>query len=940
MLINIENLNSNYKVEKKLGSGGMGDVYLALDKRLDRYVAIKILKFSNLSLDDRDEFISRFKTEARAIARLSHPNIVGIYDIGDENSKYYMIMEYLEGSNLSDIVKNSKQRIPLNLVASIGFQIASALEYAHENNIIHRDIKPENVILSKKGIVKVTDFGIAKLGQDKSKIMDESTPIMGSILYSSPEQIKNSLNVGYSTDIYSLGVTLYELISGYPPFANSRDIKESLEKIFTEKPQSLIKSYPNIPEKFQDIIFKCLEKDPKNRFENTRELKNALSTFLQSEALNDLSVSNLTSISDSLYNTNSTTSIKSNNTVSKSFMLKNRIFEDGTTKFTKILGSDIENISKINDRIKNYSWIKNILNKCEIKTLKIDSPKIILDEVTQKSNLGKSFTGVIIIDDYFYLFVYESILIGSLLDLDSKKIIGDKAIESLPDMCEKVEVISTENNYSYYPVLIYNLIVSGLELYKDIDKNNTDIDFLFERISSSDEDFTGLVEAEIVDKSTKIEILHIEDDKVSQVVISNSIKKIPFITQYTNAESIEEAQKIIQDKKFDFIILDLFLRDCNAIDFIDTIKKYQTAPILMTTTSENPNLAISIMKKTSNEMGSQLIDYKIKRPDTAYFNEINTLITEQILISQDKNNDNSNEEWKEIFYFAFAKGEHLFSLKVNIDNNNMSIINEDIKTIRRKYDLKLNLFKYKIDFLNFNMNNLISKMDIKKEYKNSINIILKSILENKTKITQETLKALEDNISLELNTDLKIKLLDSEFNLERSIKNSQYYQFSNWIIKNFFASIHNKEENIDSFENIYFGINNIDKINLFSSLSGSDNKMHKFHCVFKNSNGDLLFIAKFGGSTANKIEEFIKEAIHIKKNNKSLKGIFYISKDDYYPSDLDVIKKYIKTSSFSFFDKLAKFKSIVRTENNEFFHLNLLQYDKSMKTFDLIYPVI
>lgn len=172
MLINIENLNSNYKVEKKLGSGGMGEVYLALDKRLDRYVAVKMLKFSNISLDERDEFILRFQTEAKAIARLSHPNIVGIYDIGSENNAYYMIMEYLEGQNLSDIIKNAKQRIPLNLVASIGFQIASALEYAHENNIIHRDIKPDNVILSKKGVVKVTDFGIAKLGQDKSKLMD------------------------------------------------------------------------------------------------------------------------------------------------------------------------------------------------------------------------------------------------------------------------------------------------------------------------------------------------------------------------------------------------------------------------------------------------------------------------------------------------------------------------------------------------------------------------------------------------------------------------------------------------------------------------------------------------------------------------------------------------------------------------------------------------
>lgn len=758
---------------------------------------------------------------------------------------------------------------------------------------------------------------------------------MGSVLYSSPEQIKNSINVDYSTDIYSLGVTLYELISGQPPFANSKEIRESIQRIFAEKPESLTKYYPDIPEKFEAIIFKCLEKDPKSRFENAKELKNALSPFLHGDAFHDLSVSNLSSLSDITDTSLSSSSSRTHHTLSKSFMLKNRMFDDSTTKLTKVLAGEIEHISKPNDKIRNYAWIRKVLDRCNVKTLDVDSPKAILDEITQKSNLGQNFTGVVIIDDYFYLFVHDSILIGCLLDLDTKKVIGDKALESLPDMCEKVEVITAAGHCFYFPVLIYNLVVSGLELYKDIDKNNTDIDFLFERLSSSDEDFTGLVEAEVLESSGKVEVLHIEDDNVSEVVISNSIKKLPFQTQYTGVESMADALRVIQEKKFDFIILDIFLKDGNSIDFIDTIKKYQTAPILVTTTSEDPNMAISVMKKAAVETGSQVVDYKIKRPDTKYFDEINSLITEHT--QKDKENI---EKGAEVFYLAYAKGEHLFSLKVNLDNNNISLIEDTVKDIRRKYDLKLNLFKYKIDFLDFNMNNLVSKVDIKKDYKNSIHVILNSILESGSKITDDTLKALEDNISLQTSQELKVKILDSEFNIEKNIKNSPNYHFSNWMIKKFFAMLHNKEQNREGYEYMYSNINNIDKINFFASLSGTDNKMHKFHCVFKNKNDEILFLAKVGNSSAEKIEEFIKESMQVKRNNKSLKGVFYISTHDIYPADLDIVKKYTKTSGFGFFDKLARFKSIVRVENNEFFHINLLQYDKIMKTFDLIYPVV
>lgn len=954
MLINLENLNNNYKVEKKIGSGAMGDVYLALDKRLERYVAIKILKFSSIRRDDLEEFTSRFKVEAKSIARLNHTNIVGIYDIGSENDSNYMIMEFIDGNNLSTVINSAKQKIPLNLIVSIAFQIAGALEYAHENNIIHRDIKPDNIILSKKGVVKVTDFGIAKFGQSKLNLSDETQTIVGSILYSSPEQLKNSDQVDFRTDIYALGVTLYELITGFPPFYDSEDTKETITRIFTEEPEDVRRFYPGIQPDFVKVLQKCLEKSPQKRFQTAKELKNALIPFLkEGEELIDSSASNLLDLanisSDQIISKKGGNNQKTNTFMKSSFMLKNKVINT-ITKNTSIFDTGIEHISKINYNIKKYTWIKKLLADCKIKKVSNTVPKDLLDELTQKSNLGHDFSGVVIIDNFFYIFIYEANLIGALVDLDEKKVLGDKAIDFLPEICEKAELISVSDKYLHYPVLIYNIIASGLEVYSDIDKINTDLDFLFDRLSSEEENFTGILECQAIKSLSSPKILHIEDDKVSQIVISNSLKKLPFPSQYFNSESIEDAVTMVRENKYDFVILDLFLKDGDAllefllksgeiVDLIEEIKKKQDIPILITTSSLDPKIAVSAMKKgegytdENSSLNNFIIDYKIKSPDSGYFNEINNII-ETFLKTKPNNSENDNL----LYYMAFSNSKHLFTIQSDIEKNEISLVNQSIREIKENHDLKINIYKYKVDFLNFNIVNLMNKTNLKKVYKNSINIILESILDQSNFIPDETQKALEENIILEVPSDLKITILDSEFNLDQKIKLSPYYSFSLWILKKLFYKL-NKQTNKEGFSFMYNNIHNIETVQLFGKLAGADSNTYKFNCICRDKNNNIIFIARFGSNNGSKIEEFIKATTQIKKLNKELRGAFYVSNEDYYPSDLDVIKKYTKTSGFSFFDKLAKYNSIVRVDDG-FFHINIIQHDKKMNEFDVIYPVI
>ena len=265
-----------YKLISKIGSGGTSDVYLAQDIKLNRRVAIKILAKTYAF---EKNFVARFKKEAQILARLNHPNIVAIYDWGQFEDSYFICMEYAEGQSLEEIIDKQGILSP-SITAKYAIQICNALEAAHYNDLIHRDIKPQNIIVAPDGIVKVTDFGIAKsLIEDNTKTIN----ILGTSYYISPEQAQGKI-LSYSTDIYSLGIVMYEMLTADLPFRGENSIEISLKHI-NERPLRPSILVRGTPVQIEKIIMYCLQKNPQNRYENVSALKDDLQNFLGNKTL-------------------------------------------------------------------------------------------------------------------------------------------------------------------------------------------------------------------------------------------------------------------------------------------------------------------------------------------------------------------------------------------------------------------------------------------------------------------------------------------------------------------------------------------------------------------------------------------------------------------------------------------------------------------------------
>ena len=258
-------LGNRYEMIKKIGNGGMATVYKATDLVLKRYVAVKILR-DEFTTDE--EFIKRFETEAQSAARLTHPNIVSIFDVGVDNGIYYIVMELIQGKTLKEIITEERGPLPWKWSVNVAIQIASALEMAHKNNIIHRDIKPHNIIITEDGIAKVTDFGIAK-AVSNSTITAFGTTI-GSVHYFSPEHARGGYTDAKS-DLYSLGVVMYEMVTGKVPFDADTPVSVAL-KHMQEEPVPPIEENPNLPESINQIILKALKKDPMFRYQTSTEM--------------------------------------------------------------------------------------------------------------------------------------------------------------------------------------------------------------------------------------------------------------------------------------------------------------------------------------------------------------------------------------------------------------------------------------------------------------------------------------------------------------------------------------------------------------------------------------------------------------------------------------------------------------------------------------------
>ena len=255
-------IGDRYEILEKIGTGGMSDVYKAKCHKLNRYVAIKVLK---QEFSENANFVSKFRIEAQAAAGLMHPNIVNVYDVGEENGIYYIVMELVEGITLKKYIEK-KARLSYKEAVSIAIQVSMGIQAAHNNHIIHRDIKPQNIIISKDGKVKVTDFGIAKAATSNTI----TSNVMGSVHYTSPEQARG----GYSdekSDIYSLGITMFEMLTGRVPFNGETTVAIAIKHIQEEMPSP--KEYvPEIPSSVANIVLKCCQKSPDRRYQNMAEL--------------------------------------------------------------------------------------------------------------------------------------------------------------------------------------------------------------------------------------------------------------------------------------------------------------------------------------------------------------------------------------------------------------------------------------------------------------------------------------------------------------------------------------------------------------------------------------------------------------------------------------------------------------------------------------------
>lgn len=257
-------VGTRYALERELGRGGMGVIYLARDTALDRPVA---LKFLGALVDGNEEFKRRFEREAKAAAKVNHPNIVSIYDIGTQEGKAYIAMEYIEGGDLSKYLRH-KGRLSPREAANIMIQVCSALDAVHKTGIVHRDLKPENIVITRGALVKVMDFGLALVPENR---LTAKNVVMGTPLYMSPEQVRGE-EIDARSDIYSLGIVLYELLTGVPPFEGGDLLKKQLE----ETPPPPSQAVPDLPKEFDDIVMKCIAKDKEARFGAAQELIDAL----------------------------------------------------------------------------------------------------------------------------------------------------------------------------------------------------------------------------------------------------------------------------------------------------------------------------------------------------------------------------------------------------------------------------------------------------------------------------------------------------------------------------------------------------------------------------------------------------------------------------------------------------------------------------------------
>ena len=277
MIIKGQKINDRYEIIRNIGEGGMANVYLSLDTILNRKVAVKVLR-GDLATDEK--FLRKFQREASAASNLDHPNIVGIYDVGEDNGNYFIVMEYVEGQTLKSLIKR-RGSLTLPEVLDIMTQLTSGIAHAHQNGIIHRDIKPQNVLILDDGLIKIADFGIAHaLNSDE---LTQTNSVMGSVHYLPPEQANGEQST-FKSDIYSLGILMFELLTGHVPFKGENAVEIAIKQMKDPIP-SIRDIKTDIPQSVENIILKATAKNPRNRYDKADDMKYDIKTCLDEDKL-------------------------------------------------------------------------------------------------------------------------------------------------------------------------------------------------------------------------------------------------------------------------------------------------------------------------------------------------------------------------------------------------------------------------------------------------------------------------------------------------------------------------------------------------------------------------------------------------------------------------------------------------------------------------------
>ena len=279
MIMKGQKISDRYQIIKNIGEGGMANVYLATDTILDREVAVKVLR-GDLSTDEK--FVRRFQREALAASSLSNPNIVEVYDVGEDDGEYYIVMEYIKGSHLKNLIKK-RGKLSIAEVVDIALQVTNGLSVAHDSYLIHRDIKPQNILIMDNGLIKITDFGIA-VAMNATQLT-QTNSVMGSVHYLPPEQAMGKTS-SLQSDIYSIGILIYELLAGKLPFTGENAVEIALKHLKEEVPH-ISDEVAGVPQPLENIIIKATCKNPKNRYNDARAMHEDLLTCLEESRANE-----------------------------------------------------------------------------------------------------------------------------------------------------------------------------------------------------------------------------------------------------------------------------------------------------------------------------------------------------------------------------------------------------------------------------------------------------------------------------------------------------------------------------------------------------------------------------------------------------------------------------------------------------------------------------